>query len=622
VDRFGHVGGEDDNVRSRQPPGLMSAHMPSPPLQLADAATTPQTGTAQTIPAVFFEQARLHGDRVYIHFFRGDAWQTMSWAETAERALRVACGLVRAGLRPGETVALMAPNRPEWLYCDLGIMAAGGITVPIYPTLVPRVVGYITTDLKARLAIASNAEVAAKLRAHPDPSQIFLMDDDVARWEKSEPDQELRREVAARLQALDPEGVATIIYTSGTSGDPKGVILTHRHFVEVARTTLEVFSIGSDDVILSYLPYSHVMERADGIFIPTSAGATVWLARSLDTLVDDIQIARPTIMLGVPRVFEKVYEAVYDKVRKQSIHKRAIFQWALAVGAEQARGSRLPGIKVRMRIAEGLVLRQLRKRLTGGALRFFISGGAPLNEKVEEFFWAMGVKILQGWGLTEATSGVTSNTEQRHRYRTVGLPIPGTEIRIAEDGEIEVKGPGVMAGYLNKQAATAETIVAGWLQTGDMGFIDKDGFLTITDRKKDLIKTSGGKYVAPLPIESQIENDRYVKSSLVVGDGRPYVVALIVPDWQALAADMSLVGAPVKLVDNPTVRAHFAAVIDALNQDQASFETVKHFALLPRDFTEAEDELTPSLKKKRHVISRHFQDTIEDLYSAHRRATG
>jgi long-chain acyl-CoA synthetase len=594
--------------------------MPSPSLQLAEAAAAPKAGTSQTIPAVFFEQVRLQGDRVYIHFFRGNAWQTMSWAETAERALRVACGLVRAGIRPGETVALVSPNCPEWLYCDLGIMAAGGITVPIYPTLVKRVVGYVAADSKTRFAIALNAAIAAKLQAHPYPSQIFLMDDEVARWEQSELDQGLRREVAARLQALDPDGVATIIYTSGTSGDPKGVILTHRHFVEVARRSLEVFRIGSDDVILSYLPYSHVMERTDGIFIPTSAGATVWLARSLETLVDDIQIARPTIMLGVPRVFEKVYEAVYDQVRKQSIHKRAIFQWALAVGAEQARGSRLPGIKVRMRIAEGLVLGPLRKRLTGGALRFFISGGAPLNEKVEEFFWAMGVKILQGWGLTEATSGVTSNTEQRHRYRTVGLPIPGTEIRVAEDGEIEVKGPGVMAGYLNQPATTAETIVAGWLRTGDMGFIDKDGFLTITDRKKDLIKTSGGKYVAPLPIESQIENDRYVKASLVVGDGHPYVVALIVPDWQALAADMGLEGAPAKLVADPAARAHFAAVMDAVNQGQAGFETVKYFALLPRDFTEAYDELTPSLKKKRRVIARHFQDVIDGIYDAHKKS--
>lgn len=593
------------------------AMVPSLSSAVPEPASAPRTGKCQTIPAVFFEQADLYGDRDYIHFFRGNGWHILSWAETAERALRVACGLVKAGLRPGETVALMSPNRPEWLYCDLGIMAAGGITVPIYPTLAPRVVNHIATDAKTRLAIVSNAEIAGKLQGNPYPSEVFSMDEALAQWEASAPDEELMCEVAARLQALDPEGVATIIYTSGTSGDPKGVILTHRHFVEVARSTLEVFSIGPEDVLLSYLPYSHVMERASGTFIPTTAGATFWLARSLDTLVDDIQIARPTIMLGVPRVFEKVYEAVYDQVRKQSIHRRAIFRWALAVGAERSRGSQIPGIKLRTRIAEGLVLRELRKRLTGGRLRFFISGGAPLNEKVEEFFWALGVKILQGWGLTEATSGVTSNTEQGHRYRTVGLPIPGTEIRIAEDGELEVRGPGVMVGYLNQPTSTAETLVDGWLQTGDMGFIDKDGFLTITDRKKDLIKTSGGKYVAPLPIESQIENDRYVKSSIVVGDGRPYVVALIVPDWQALLADMSLEGATAKLVADPRVRAHFEAVMDGVNQGQASFESVKYFALLPRDFTEDQDELTPSLKKKRRIIAQHFQDVIDEMYIAH-----
>src|ERR1035437_168213 len=593
--------------------------MPSLSPALTEPALPPRTGACHTIPAVFFEQAELYGDRDYVHFFRGDGWHVLSWAETAERALRVACGLVKAGLRPGETVALMSPNRPEWLYCALAIMAPGGITAPIYPTLAPRVVNDIAADAKTRLAIVSNAEMARKLQGNPYPSEVFLMDGAIARWEQAEPDQQLTRDVAARLQALDPDGVATIIYTSGTSGDPKGVILTHRHFVEVARSALEVFSSGRDYVVLSYLPYSHVMERASGTFIPMAAGATFWLTRSLDTLVDDIQIARPTIMLGVPRVFEKVYEAVYDQVRKQSIHRRAIFKWALAAGAEKSRGGQLLGLKLRTRIAEGLVLCELRKHLTGGRLRFFISGGAPLNEKVEEFFWALGVKILQGWGLTEATSGVTSNTEQSHRYRTVGLPIPGTEIRIAEDGELEIRGPGVMAGYLNQPAATAEAIIDGWLQTGDMGFIDKDGFLTITDRKKDLIKTSGGKYVAPLPIESQIENDRYVKSSLVVGDGRPYVVALIVPDWQALAADMSVEGAPTTLVADSRIRAHFAAVMDGVNQGLASFETVKYFALLSRDFTEEQDELTPSLKKKRRIISRHFQDVVDEMYIAHKK---
>lgn len=569
---------------------------------------------AHTIPGVFFEQARIHGDRDYLHFFRDGGWQTVSWSETAERAMRVACGLVQEGLAPGEHVALMSPNRVEWLYCDMGIMAAGGVTVPVYPTLVPRTAGYIAEDSKTRVAIAGSPELAAKLEHHAYPQLIFLMDEDVKRWTATEPSPELRREVTARLEALDPTAVATVIYTSGTSGDPKGVILTHRHFVEAARSALKMFRIGPDDVVLSYLPYSHIMERVDGVFIETMAGCSIWLARSLDSLLEDMHIARPTMMLGVPRVFEKIYEAVYDQARKQPVLKRAIFKWALAVGAERVRDSSLPFRGMRSNLADRLLLESLRKRLTGGRLRFFMSGGAPLNEKVEEFFWSIGVKILQGWGLTEAMSGVTSNSEEVHRYRTVGIPMPGSELRIAADGEIMVKGPGVMVGYKNKADATAETIVDGWLMTGDMGFIDKDGFLTITDRKKDLIKTSGGKYVAPLPIEAQIESDRYVKASLVVGDQRPYVVALIVPDWAAMAADLGLTGAPAELVEDPRVRGHFAAVVDGVNTNLASFETVKYFTLLPRDFTETEDELTPSLKKKRRMILKHFQDEIEQMY--------
>jgi long-chain acyl-CoA synthetase len=532
--------------------------------------------------------------------------------------MRVASALIEAGLRPGDHVALMSPNRPEWLLCDFAIQAAGGVTVPVYPSLTERVAGYIAEDSKTRLAIASSRDLAAKLSGHAYPKTVFTIDDDVARWTETEPTPAQRAVVQARISALKPEQVATVCYTSGTTGDPKGVILTHGHFVETAKAALQMFDIGPDDELLSYLPYSHVLERIDGIFVETMAGCSFWLARSLDTLVEDIHVSRPTIMLGVPRVFEKVYEAVYDQMRKESLVKRAIFRWALGVGSARLHGRPGPWLRLRVRIAERLVLKPLRDRLTGGRLRFFISGGAPLNEKVEEFFWALGVKILQGWGLTEASSGVTSNTETLHRYRTVGVPMPGTQIRIAQDGEILVKGPGVMAGYKNQPGATAEMFADGWLKTGDMGFSDRDGFLTITDRKKDLIKTSGGKYVAPLPIESQLESNRYVKSAVVIGDQRPYVVALIVPDWPALAADDGLTGNPEDLARNQSARSKFAPVVDVANQGLASFETVKYFALLSRDFTEAEGELTPTLKKKRRVIAQHFAAEIDDLYATHR----
>ncbi len=587
---------------------------------LARAPETAQVPPAQgTIPSVFFEQARTHGDAPYLRFYKEGRWETLSWAETAERATRVAAALIELGLRPGEHVALMSPNRVEWIYCDFGIMAAGGVTVPLYPSLTPRTAGYITEDSKTRLAIASNPELAAKLAGHAYPKRVFTIDEDVASWTQKAPAPEARAEVMQRLATLDPEHVATVIYTSGTTGEPKGVMFAHTHFVEQAKAALQMFHIGPTDELLSYLPYSHVLERIDGIFVETMAGCSFWLARSLDDLVEDIAVARPTIMLGVPRVFEKVYEAVHDQVRHQPVYRRAIFRWAMGVGAARLHGEPGPWLRLRVRLAERLVLDPLREKLTGGRLRFFISGGAPLNEKVEEFFWALGVKILQGWGLTEAASGVTSNTEELHRYRTVGVPMPGTNIKFAEDGEILVKGPGVMIGYKNRPEATAESIHDGWLKTGDMGFVDKDGFVTITDRKKDLIKTSGGKYVAPLPIESQLESDRFVKSSIVIGDQRPFVIALIVPDWQAVTAEMQVTGQPADLVDNPVIRARFANLVDSVNQSLASFESVKYFQLLERDFTEMDDELTPSLKKKRRVIAQHFADQIENVYTTHKR---
>ena len=586
---------------------------------VVERASSEASRAALTIPGVFFEQAARFGLREYLRYFRDGSWQRLSWNETAERAVRVACGLIAAGLKPGDHVALLSENRVEWLYCDLAILAAGGVTVPIYPSLASRVAGEIAEDAQAELAIVSNAQQAAKLGGRRHPRRVFTIDGDIAAWVENAPGPGLASELAGRLAALRPDAVATVVYTSGTTGEPKGVMLTHRHFVEMGKSALQAFRIGPEDRLLSYLPYSHVLERVDGIFIETMAGSSFWLARGMDTLVEDIQASRPTVMLGVPRVFEKVYEAVFNQVRNQPVYRRAIFSWALGIGAERLHGKPGPWLRLRVRIADRLVLGPLRTRLTGGRLRFFISGGAPLNEKVEEFFWSIGVKILQGWGLTETTSGVTSNTEEEHRYRTVGKALPGTKIRIETDGEILVKGPGVMLGYKNRPEATAEMISDGWLKTGDMGFVDSDGFLTITDRKKDLIKTSGGKYVAPLPIESQLESERYIKASLVVGDERPYVVALIVPDWEALRADLGLQGEPSSLVNDAELRARFSKILDEVNKGQASFETVKHFALLPRDFTEAEGELTPTLKKKRRAILEHFKNQIEALYASHSR---
>ena len=568
----------------------------------------------RTVPGVFRERAARFGDRPFIHFHGGDEWQALSWAEAGERVERIAAHLVELGVQPGQSVALLAPNRYEWILADWAIQAVGGITVPIYPTSTPRIVNYILSDSKSVLVLAADHTLAAKVESGGDSPRIVEMDADFAPWMANEVAPELRAEVDRRAAGIEPDAIATIIYTSGTTGDPKGVVLHHGAFVEMAERTLSVFPVAESDVILSWMPYSHVFERMDGVFLPMFAGATLWLTRGTEHLIEDIKIVRPTLMMGVPRIWEKVYEAVYDNIHHGPAAQRRLFEWAVAIGRRRLAGEHGTILDVEESLADRLVLNPLRLRLFGDRLRCFMSGGAPLNEKVEEFFWVIGVKLMQGWGLTETLSAATTNTEAVHRYRTVGKAIPGVEIRIAEDGEILVKGPCVMAGYWNRPEATADTFVDGWFKTGDLGFLDADGFLSITDRKKDLIKTSGGKYVAPLPIEAKLETDRYVAASMLVGDGRPYVVALIVPDFKALAADEHISGDPEVLVHDPRLQAFFQERVDAVNRDLSSFETIKYFTLLPREFNEAEGEVTPTLKTKRRVVAEHFADLIEEMY--------
>jgi len=571
----------------------------------------------ETVPGIILERARLRGGAPFLHHVRDGTWQTIAWEAYADASLRIGAALVREGLAPGDRVALMAENRVEWLFCDLGIQVAGCVTVPIYPSSLPRLVRHIVTDSGARLLIAGSPDLAARLDPRPETTRVVLIDAEVRDWLQTAGSAE-REELDRRIGSVRSEDLASIVYTSGTTGEPKGVMLRHSNLIAAEKAGLQVFDLGPSDILLSFLPYSHVLERVDGVFVPTCAGCSIYLARSIDTLVEDIQAARPTAMIGVPRAFEKIYEAVHDQVSLKPALHRALFQWAIGVGILRMAPESGPGARLLVRLADRLVLDSLRQRLTGGRLRFFISGGAPLNEKVEQFFWALGVKILQGWGMTETTSGATSNTETMHRYRSVGQPLPGLQLKLADDGEILVRGPVVTSGYYNLPQATAEVLSAdGWLSTGDMGFL-ADGFLTITDRKKDLIKTSGGKYIAPLPIEARLQAERAVKAVLVVGNERPSAAALIVPDWDAVRSQLGIAGMPAELKKDPRVRGLFQELVDQCNRDLASFESIKRFALLERDFAENLDELTPTLKPKRKVIGEHFAAEIEALYSASR----
>jgi long-chain acyl-CoA synthetase len=562
----------------------------------------------RTVPGVFFRQVDRLGPRTLFHHHLDGRWAELSWRETGERVTRLAAALVEAGVKPGERVILLSENRLEWLLCDLAIMTAGAVTVPVYQSTPARTCQQIVDNSQARLAVVSGEALAGRLRLE----RVVRMDADLPDWLERTPDSHALEEVETRAAALSQDAVATIVYTSGTTGEPKGVMLAHRNLVDMARGCLEEFDVGQEDSNLSFLPYSHVLERINSILVLLAAGGTAWLSRGIEHLPEDIQVARPTVMVAVPRVYEKVHQRVLEQVGKSSPRRQALFRWALGQGRRRSQGRWAPLHP----LADRLVLSKLRQRLTGGRLRFFVSGGAPLGRHVEEFFWSFGVPIYNGWGLTETSSGATSNNPRRHRFETVGTPLPGVRLRIAGDGEVLVESPGNMLGYFRNEAATAEVLEDGWFHTGDIGELDADGFLRITDRKKDLIKTAGGKFVAPQPLEAHLHQDPIIERALVVGDERPYAVALIVPDWNVMRQQLGLQGEPESLVEDERARSAVQRLVDALNAELGSWEQIKYFKLLAHDFSEEKGEITPTLKVKRRVVQDRYREEIEDMYSS------
>ncbi len=563
----------------------------------------------RTTVGLFLRQAARLGGRPVVRYHGAGGWQEVSWDQMRTLVLQVAARLVAEGVLAGERVALLSENRLEWLYCDLGIQAVGAATVPIYPSSTPDMANRIAADTGVRVVFVAGPALAERLQVE----RVVRMDGELQRWVEEGVDPTLLEAVSARCAAIRPDDVATIIPTSGTTGEPKGVVLAHRCLVDMARICAQAFEINEGDVALSLLPYAHVFERVNSVLVTLAAGGSMWLSRGADRVLEDLGECRPTVMVSVPRMYEKMHQRVMASLRQQRGWRRLLVGWALEQGRRRARGRRSPFHWV----ADRLVLGRLRRRLTGGRLRFFVSGGAPLASEVEEFFWAIGVKILQGWGMTETSSGATSNRERHHRFGTVGTPLPGVEVRIAGDGEILVKSPGNMLGYHGDPEGTAEVLVDGWLRTGDVGELDPEGFLRITDRKKDLIKTAGGKYVAPQPLEARLQEDPLVERAVVVGDERPYCVALIVPDWQAVRDLLGLEGDPKHLLEEPRLIAAIRRRVDELNRGLGSWETLKSFRLLAQDLTEEAGELTPTLKVRRRVVQERYRDLIETMYRQH-----
>ena len=563
----------------------------------------------------------------------------LSYRDLADRVRDLSFGLLELGVAAGDKVAILSENRPEWLIADFACLAARCPNVPIYPTLPSKQTEYILRDAGAVAILVSTPAQVEKLLAIrerlPALRHLIAFDSAGARAGVLELEDVIARGRTARdrypewkIKALEtvPGDLATLIYTSGTTGDPKGVMLTHGNIASNVTTALGLFDFSERDECLSFLPLSHIFERMFGHYAMFHSGAIINYAESFDTVPADMQARRPTIMASVPRLYEKIYERVLDNVRSSSAARRRLFAWGRRVGEmwvdRTLAGERVPaGLSVQRAIADRLVFAKLRAR-TGGRIRLFISGGAPLSPDIARFFHAAGLPIVEGYGLTETSPVIAVNTPGRLKIGTVGQAMPGVEIRIAEDGEIITRGPNVMRGYFNKPEATAEAIDKdGWFHTGDIGMIDAEGFLRITDRKKDLIVTAGGKNIAPQPIENLAKTSKFISNAVMVGDRRPFPVMLLVPEQEVLRAwaarHVTGDAGMERLVTLPEVKNKLEREVRKTLRDLAQFEMPKKFLLLPRDFSVDAGELTPTLKVRRRIVEEHHRAAIESLYNEH-----
>jgi len=592
---------------------------------------------AQTLIGIFLDSVETWQRPDLFVRHTGAGWENISAARARDDVERAAHGLRALGVGPGDRVALLSENRYEWPVVDLAAQSIGAILVPIYPTLTAEQVRHMVANSEAAVIVVSTplqrtkiAAIAGQLPAlrhvvmfdpAPDtpPDQSFP-----ALMERGE---HARREAPGAYRewvaAVRPDQVATIIYTSGTTGEPKGAMLTHTNITSNVWSGLQVMTIDRADRCLSFLPLCHIFERMAGLYGMLAAGAAIVYAQRFDSVAADAVEVRPTLMMGVPRFFEKVYARVTDSRAKLAPLQRLIFDWGMAQGRARAQAHfarrRLVGWQaLTAALADRLVAKSIRARV-GGRLRFCISGGAALSPQVLEFFFAIGIPIREGYGLTETSPVICLNPPDREKPGSVGPPMPGVEVRIGDQGEIQTRGPHVMKGYFGNDAATAVALADGWFHTGDIGHFDDEGYLHITDRLKDLLVTAGGKKVAPQPIEARLKIAPWIGEAVLLGDGRPYVVALLVPDLAKLATEAQQRGwarnGNGKWLDNPEVQALYQAEIDRVNADLAPFEKIKRFALLDRELSQDGGELTPTLKVRRRVITERFAAQIESLYA-------
>jgi len=595
--------------------------------------------TFSTIPEMFLNltDKYMHDARPMLLRKVEGSYVPMSYRDVREQVALLYHGLSFLGVRKGDRVALLSENRPEWVITDQAVLQLGAFDVPIYPSQTAKQIEFILRDAGVSVIVVSNRFQLAKIQRIRDEvktlKHVIVMNDTEDLPEGSMSFSavlslgELQhgahpnaaREACAQIL---PEDLCTIIYTSGTTGNPKGVMLTHANFVSNIVAATQVLPITDKDVLLSFLPLCHVFERMAGYYTAMSCGASIAYAESVETVAENMLEVRPTIVVAVPRLFERIYNRVARMVEKDSPTKRKVFYKAVEIGRAKVLADKHGGAGVLLRVKyammKKLVFSKLSQR-TGGRIRYFVSGGAALPRELGEFFEAVGMLIIEGYGLTESSPVISANRLDAYRFGSVGRPLPGIEVKIAEDGEILTRGPHVMKGYYNSRRATDEAIDSnGWLHTGDIGMMDEHGFLYITDRKKHLFVSSGGKNIAPQPIENLFAGSEFIDQFVLIGDKRMFLTALIVPDFDSIRAYADSHGIPyddVKdLVKNSEIYKAIEQSIQSRQKDLSNFEKVRRFTLLENPFTIENGEMTPSMKIRRKAVEERYLDLIDAMY--------
>ncbi len=591
----------------------------------------------KTVVHILQNSIRNFPEKNALLFKKNGNYQGITYREMGETVTNLAHGLVSLGLKDGERIAILSYNRPEWPMCDFAIFSMHGIAVPIYHTLPPNQIAYILQDAGVRAIFVEDklqydkiAQIHGKVNSleyiipfteiESEGKQVISFDDLLTRGKQHRAQNPEFYQNS--IDSIEPKEVCSIVYTSGTTGLPKGVMLTHRGFVLDVVNSEAVFGLYPEDVFLSFLPLSHLYERLGGHWCPLYRGATIGYAEDINTVVEDIQKIRPTVMVSVPRLYEKISSAVIEQVEAGSNLKKKLFYWALKTGKRyhELKFSQQSDalVSLKYRLADKIVFSKIKQKL-GGRFRFPISGGAPLPTETLKFFEAIGLQIVEGYGMTETHLIITLTPPGSTKYGSCGKPIPEVEIKVAADGEILVRGETVMAGYYQQPDLTAEVIdEEGWFHTGDIGQLDEDNYLFITDRKKNILVTAGGKNVAPAPIENALKLSKYIDDVCLVGDGRKFVSGIIIPSYENLKKWAVERGIPVDgnkdLAKKSEVVQMMMAEVEKHQEDFARFEKVKKIIILPEPLTVENGELTPSLKIKRNVVEKRFREEIDRLY--------